>query len=646
MRLAELTLWLDKAVNPSLLISKGRLLSSNRSARLLLGPESSTSIHTIYTFEQALPGLTQGIGPRADSWPLNSSIAGQHYQVLASRFFDDRNTGDELVLLELVPLAWAGAPVGFNAGWLHQVSETPADHAVLMDLEGARLSAPARVFQAFGLDEYAGVEDWWDLVRPTDLAKLRDCIDKMLQERWRISEVLDFYTRGEPGSDWSHWHMQLQRLPAMRDKKSWLVMLLTSIDGGVSSAEPDRTKALSGKVGAGSLVVVQLIGLRDFIEANDGDLGRALSSQFYSQVTASTTERDRVWKLSDDSVAVWFGGDTRGRRSDEFWQSLNTLLERPLVFRDTQHRARIRAGRARAVNPESRAEQLTERALAGLADAKIGSIMQATAQTDRSNEANKAQRKRHSQLLSDFDEGRYRMIYQPISHPNDPSDPVGVESLSRSVSANGELFSGGEIVQAAQRHDFVREWTQWGLEQLQTDLSDWLLERPDRFVTFNVMPSLLREASSVDWLIARLRELPDSFRQRLNLEITEQAIGNLIARDSLVTLRDMGVDLYLDDFGAGDSNLYRLIDIQPEAIKLDKFLIDLIMDDQPKLEVLSQVLSLARTISPRIIAEGIETEAQFNMVRNLDVDLIQGYYIGRRLDLETGEPLGSSLPSS
>ncbi|MGB0965715.1 MAG: EAL domain-containing protein, partial [Litorivicinus sp.] len=206
--------------------------------------------------------------------------------------------------------------------------------------------------------------------------------------------------------------------------------------------------------------------------------------------------------------------------------------------------------------------------------------------------------------------------------------------------------SGGEIVLAAQRYDFVREWTQWGLNQLYSNLSDWLSERADRFVTFNVMPSLLRESHSVDWLIERLRELPDSFRQRLNLEITEQAIGNLIARDSLMTLRDMGVALYLDDFGAGDSNLYRLIDIQPEAIKLDKFLIDLILDDEPKLDVLSQVLSLARSISPRIIAEGIETEAQFKMIQQLDVDLIQGYYIGRRLDLSTGEPLGSSLPSS
>jgi len=177
-------------------------------------------------------------------------------------------------------------------------------------------------------------------------------------------------------------------------------------------------------------------------------------------------------------------------------------------------------------------------------------------------------------------------------------------------------------------------------------MGDWLAERPDRFVTFNVMPSLLNDAASLEWLIARLSELPEHFRQCLNLEITEQAVGSLIHRDALTRIRRLGLELYLDDFGAGDSNLYRLIDIKPEAIKLDRFLIELIMDDEPQLAVLNQVLRLARTISPRIIAEGIETEQQFELVRRLDVDLVQGYYIGRRLDLKTGATLGALSPSN
>lgn len=645
MRLAELSLWIEKAVNPSLLIARGRLISANRAAQLLLGQDVASGPTTLFSFEQALPGLTAGLADQRNHWTLANSIQGQYYSVAASVFFEESQLGDKLTLLELVPLAWLGAPAGFNAGWLNQIQHAH-EHALLISPDNGELSAPAEFLQTFDLSVQSTLDDWWAKIRPTDLVKLQHCVDRMLTERWRVSETLDFYTRTRVKEDWSHWQMQLRRVPALCDRKEWLAMTFSALDSAGGPRQPHLDKSLTGKVGAGSLVVVQLIGLRDFIEGFGAELGRALSNQFYAQVCAAVEDSDRVWRLSDDSVGVWFAGDTRGRRSDTFWRGLLVSLERPLVFRDASHRARVRAGRARAVNPESRAEQLIERALAGLADSGTSVMTQATAATDRTNEAAKVLRKRQNQLLSDFDEGRYRMIYQPISHPSDPSDPVGVEALSRSVSASGELFSGGEIVLAAQRHDFVREWTQWGLNQLQSDLSDWLSERADRFVTFNVMPSLLRESHSVDWLIERLRELPDSFRQRLNLEITEQAIGNLIARDSLMTLRDMGVALYLDDFGAGDSNLYRLIDIQPEAIKLDKFLIDLIMDDQPKLDVLSQVLSLARSISPRIIAEGIETEAQFKMIQQLDVDLIQGYYIGRRLDLSTGEPLGSSLPSS
>lgn len=225
------------------------------------------------------------------------------------------------------------------------------------------------------------------------------------------------------------------------------------------------------------------------------------------------------------------------------------------------------------------------------------------------------------------------MIYQPISHPDDLNDPVGVEALSRCVSSDGEMFAGGDIVEAAVRLDFVREWTLWGLDRVQRDLGQWLLDRNDRFVTFNVMPALFTDQQSASWFVSRLRVLPATIRERLNLEITEQAIGQIMNKDLIGEIRSLGVALYLDDFGAGESNLYRLIDIQPEAIKLDRFLIELVTEQSPQLGVLKQVIELARSLSPRIIAEGIESEHQMALVRKLGVDLVQGYYVGRKLEL-------------
>lgn len=644
MKLAELTLWMEGAVNPAFIVSRGRLIQCNGSARALLGVNDSDGPFTLHRFQEVIPDLTQGLTGDDMSWPVSMPSLDQHFQARQTAFLDGAAAGIKFILVELVPLAWPDAPVGFNAGWLQSVSPD-AEAYLLINPSSQSVSAAPAVLRHFGLHRDCAADDFWALIRPTDQARLQACLDQMGAEHWRVSELLTVQMRLNDEQGWQAWQLQLRRVP-LGGHDGWIALAMQQVEhanrgGGVAPNAP-----VNGKVGAGSMAVVQLMAFRDFIETHGGDLSHALTEQFFAQVVAVLGERDRAWKLSDDTVAAWFPGDTRGRRSDDFWTALLGRLARPLIFRDESHRARVRAGRARAVNPESRSEHLVERAVACLADASVGQINQATASSDRANEASKTVRRRQSQLLQDFDEGRYRMIYQPIAYASDPSEPIGVEALSRSVSATGELFSGGDIVQAAQRHDFVREWTEWGLRQIQSDLSDWLQDRPDRFVTFNIMPSLLREDASVEWLIERLRDLPENFRERLNLEITEQAIGSLIARDSLQALRDLGVALYLDDFGAGDSNLYRLIDIRPEAIKLDRFLIELILDDKPKIDVLTQVLNLARTISPLIIAEGIETRAQYDLVQRLDVDLVQGYYIGRRLDLETGQSLGSSLPSS
>ena len=645
MQLAELSKWIERSLYPALLLSEGRLVATNPAARRLIKAADNTPL-TLMDFQTQLPGLIAPDMSTSDGWTLPVSGSGDCYHVQCHQFWDSVSSSNNAAVLEIVPLAWRNAPVGFNAGWFNGLANDSSVLPLLFNVQTRALSAPGSTLNALGLEFESNLADLWRRIRPTDLIALEQCVDSMQAEQWRVSETLGFYLRNMEGSDWARWQIELRRCPPMRDGDQWLMASLSSLD--MESGERTATKHMpvSGKVGAGSLMVIQLMGLRDFIESNNADLGQALSNQFLSLVMALLGEKDRGWKLSDDNLALWFSGDTRGRRSDELWESLLSALERPLTFRDMQHRARVRAGRARAVNPESRADQLIERALAGLMESKAGTVTQANAQTDKTSQASKTTRRKQNQLLADFDEGRYRMIYQPIAHPNDLADPVGVEALSRSVSASGELFSGGDIVQAAQRHDFVREWTLWGLNQVFSDMSGWLAQRPDRFVTFNVMPSLLSDPASQEWLVNQISHLPDTLRQRLNLEITEQAIGNLIHRDVLSGLRDLGVALYLDDFGAGDSNLYRLIDIKPEAIKLDRFLIELIMDDEPQLEVLAQVLSLARTISPTIIAEGIETEAQFNLVRQLDVDLVQGYYLGRRLNLETGETLGSLLPSS
>ena len=627
----DLRQWVSQATHPTVLIISGQAYVANKSCGQLLGLSENEPV-LMRHLEAALPGFRVGFEKGIENWPVFDHATGQHYQALKRAYWDTDMAESSLVVVELVPLAWVGAPVGFNSGWLTKFEPSKNSSSFLMNLDTNSLSLSSSCAERLGLIKPANLESLYERLHPLDQGAFQQNIAMINDEPWRTLETLFVKLKAPNSDEYIPWRMHLRKAPPVCSAERWVAIMLSPATSKAGSVQPAR-----GKVGAGSMLVLQLMDFRDFVDSYGSDNGVALSDQLLSILTTRISTDDQVWRLSDDVMALWFPGDTRGKRSDELWCSTLQKLENTLAVGELSHRARIRGGRARAVNPESRAEQLIERAMAGLTEARPGHIYQAGKKTDESHAKLKAKRQRQTQLLKDFDDGRYRMIYQPLTSVDHIDEAIGVEALSRSVSASGELFLGGEIVDAAQRLDFVREWTEWGLTQIQEDLSGWLKDRPERFVTFNVMPHLLKDDASVAWFIETLSKIPDWFRQRLAIEVTEQMVGSRLNMQGLEEVRKLGVELFLDDFGAGESNLYRLVDLRPDAIKLDRFLIEMMLDDQPKLETLNKLISLARSIAPKIIAEGIERPEQLHLVKGLGVDWIQGYLIGRQLALPSQE---------
>ena len=634
----ELRQWISQATHPTALIIDGQAFVLNQSCYQLLHCSENEPV-TMRQLEAALPGFRECYEKGLEHWPVFHRATGQAYQALKRAFWDTDRAEYSLVVVELVPLAWVGAPVGFNSGWFSKFEPSRNASSLLLNLDTNALSLSPSCARRLGLAKPATLDRLLEQLHPVDQGSFQKRIAMIANEPWRSFETLFLKLKTADDDDFTVWQAGLRLAPPVQSAERWLGITLSSVASSVASAQ-HSTQPVRGKVGAGSMLVLQLLDYRDFVDSHGVEEGVALSQQLLSNLTDRLSDNDQAWRLSDDVMALWFPGDTRGKRSEQLWFSILQTMESPMVVGATVHRARIRGGRARAVNPESRAEQLIERAMAGLVEARSGHIHQAGKKTDESHAKLKAKRQRQTQLLKDFDEGRYRLIYQPLTSAANIEEAIGVEALSRSVSATGELFLGGEIVDAAQRLDFVREWTEWGLLQIQEDLTGWLKGRPERFVTFNVMPQLLKDDANVAWFVETLNRVPEFIRQRLAIEVTEQMIGNQLSMDGLVDIRALGVELYLDDFGAGESNLYRLVDLRPDAIKLDRFLIELMLDDQPKHDTLNKLISLARSISPRIIAEGIERPEQLELVKTLGVDWVQGYLIGRQLVLPSQEIVG------
>ena len=131
--------------------------------------------------------------------------------------------------------------------------------------------------------------------------------------------------------------------------------------------------------------------------------------------------------------------------------------------------------------------------------------------------------------------------------------------------------------------------------------------------------------------------LRPSLAGQLRLELTETMImdsaGN---RQKLLELSDLGIQLYIDDFGTGYSSLSYLHRLPTHAIKIDRSFISQVTR-QP--EIVGTILSLARTLNMGVEAEGIETVAQLNRLRELGCASGQGYFFSRAVPPETASGL-------
>ena len=116
----------------------------------------------------------------------------------------------------------------------------------------------------------------------------------------------------------------------------------------------------------------------------------------------------------------------------------------------------------------------------------------------------------------------------------------------------------------------------------------------------------------------------------LKLEITESVFFEHTERAvaMLNTLRDLGIDINVDDFGTGYSNLSSLTKLPISTLKVDRSFVSMIQDSSGS-EVVHAIVTLARNLGLRVVAEGIETAAQFEYLRELRCESGQGYYLSR-----------------
>ncbi|QDG93894.1 EAL domain-containing protein (plasmid) [Rhizobium sp. NIBRBAC000502774] len=238
------------------------------------------------------------------------------------------------------------------------------------------------------------------------------------------------------------------------------------------------------------------------------------------------------------------------------------------------------------------------------------------------------------------------VFYQPqfdaITH-----ELHGVEALARWTDAELGFVSPSEFIPVAEANLLIENLGEYVLARACQDGQDWLQKGYAPItISVNVSASQLR--------FDRLRVvLPKTLAEtgfpadRLEIEITESSyIGREnMAMPILDELKSMGISIAIDDFGTGYSSLSYLREMPWNCIKIDRsFVIDL-PDNAKQCSVTSAIIKLAKVMSFKVIAEGVETKEQLAFLTDQGCDLIQGYYFSPALHkTELTSLLTHSLP--
>ncbi|AVX86830.1 cyclic diguanylate phosphodiesterase [Pseudomonas koreensis] len=226
--------------------------------------------------------------------------------------------------------------------------------------------------------------------------------------------------------------------------------------------------------------------------------------------------------------------------------------------------------------------------------------------------------------------GELQVLYQPI-FDLDSRNCVGAEALLRWRRPDGTLTSPDLFIPLAENTGQIRQMTDFVLQRLLEQLGPVLRANPQLYISVNLAACDVM-VPRIGQVMARLLTLHRVAARQIAFEVTERGlIDVVVARENLQALRDVGHQVLIDDFGTGYCSLAYLQTLPVDCLKIDKAFIDALGHDAASSGVAPHIIHMAQALELKVIAEGIEHEAQAVFLSSEGVKFGQGWLFAQAL---------------
>jgi diguanylate cyclase (GGDEF)-like protein/PAS domain S-box-containing protein len=401
-------------------------------------------------------------------------------------------------------------------------------------------------------------------------------------------------------------------------------------------------------------VALKIVDIERFKTINDTmgrQAGDALLAEVAKRVQQGTPATRWFARLEADHFAVvmpGLSGAAEVARQTE--QSFAEVFGVPFAVGKGELRIGARMGIALFPDDAAEADALLRNAEAALKKAKtVGEryLFYTEEMTARTAEKLGLE----SRLREALEKDQFTLHYQP-KYEADGKTMAGMEALIRWQSPELGLVPPMHFIPLLEETGLILDVGIWVLQQAARDHRAWVEQglNPPR-IAVNVSAIQLRRHDFVETV---KRAIDDCAATGIDLEITESLVMEDIhvSIDKLNAVRRLGIGIAIDDFGTGYSSLFYLARLPVQTLKIDRSFLVGMIGDQTAMTLVETIISLAHSLHLKVVAEGVETQAQAEVLRKLGCDQMQGYLFSRPLTsaqmkrLLTGDVRSAAVPDA
>lgn len=359
-------------------------------------------------------------------------------------------------------------------------------------------------------------------------------------------------------------------------------------------------------------------------DANGHSYGDIVIQDVARRLLHITRKNDIVARFGGDEFVILLSSIQNEMKILEFIKRLKYEFSQPIVHKEKHFTITASVGIAIFPKDGQDPSTLLKNADIAMYQAKNLGKNSFSFFTESLNKKLQDQAKMRELIETALQERYFQLYYQPKVDLQ-TNKIVGCEALIRLIDPNKGIIPPSEFIPVAEQEYLIKSISDFVLEEATKQLQKWSTTKlKDISISINLSGVSFKDDDLVETIQFYTKQINTSL---LDLEITETVLVDNFQnnRETIEEIKAMGITFSLDDFGTGYSSLSYLKNIPFDTIKIDQSFTSNMVDDEKDRLFVKTIISIAKNLNKKVVAEGVETVEQRNILELMGCDVYQGY---------------------